>query len=428
MPAQENMTIDERYKYLRIQRPRYLEAGHKRRGEMLSEMESVTGLHRKTLIRLMQKAPVRKPRRKQRGRTYGPEVDDAIRVIAESCDYICAERLGPNLLWLAEHLAAHGELTLTDAVRQKLTTISTSTLRRILKRIGQDQPKLLPKRLGTPRQAYRDIPMRRIPWDEPEPGHFEVDLVHHCGTSSSGQYMHSVQMVDVATGWSERVAVLGRSYLVMQDGFERILARVPFPVVEVHPDNGSEFFNHHLLRFWQDRVKGVRLTRSRPYQKNDNRFVEQKNHTLVRGYLGYERLDSAAQVRAVNELYDKLWVYNNFFQPVMHLERKEYGPGEGQERRVRRWHDPAQTPFDRLCATGRLSAEQRQALEKIRESTNPRRLRREIHELIERIFSLPCADPEQPDDVRETLSATQSSQKGEGTPVTFSIDRTIPLR
>ena len=132
--------------------------------------------------------------------------------------------------------------------------------------------------------------MKRIPWDEAEPGHFEVDLVHHCGPSASGEYVHTLQMVDVATGWSERVAVLGRSFRVMRVGFQRCLERLPFPVLEIHPDNGSEFLNHHLVRFFRDTVQEVDLSRSRPYHKNDNRNVEQKNSTLVRAYLGYGSL------------------------------------------------------------------------------------------------------------------------------------------
>jgi hypothetical protein len=126
------------------------------------------------------------------------------------------------------------------------------------------------------------VPMGRIPWDIGEPGHFEVDLVYHSGASTAGLHGHTIQLVDVATGWSERVAVLGRGQRVMEGGFEHILERLPFPVLELHPDNGSEFFNQHLERFWKEKVQGVRLSHSRPYQKNDNRMVEQKNDTLVR--------------------------------------------------------------------------------------------------------------------------------------------------
>ena len=150
-----------------------------------------------------------------------------------------------------------------------------------------------------------------------------MDTVFHCGPSASGEFICTVQMIDVATGWSERVAVLGRSYLVMEDAFRRMLARLPFPILEMHPDNGSEFMNHHLLRFWKELVAGVELSRSRPYQKDDNRFVEQKNRSLVRDYLGYDRLDTVAQTWAANQFYDKMWVYYNLFQPVMRLEEKD---------------------------------------------------------------------------------------------------------
>ena len=197
-----------------------------------------------------------------------------MRVIAESTDYICAERLTPNLVWLAKHLAAHGELTLSPQLLDQLGRISVSTVERILTRIRQDEPRL-PRRGPKQRnRLLRDVPMKRIPWQEQEPGHFEVDLVHHCGPSASGEYVHTIQMIDVATAWSERVAVLGRSYLVIEDGFNRILARLPFPVQEVHPDNGSEFFNNHMLRFWHGLKPKPQLSRSRPYHKNDNRFVE----------------------------------------------------------------------------------------------------------------------------------------------------------
>ena len=247
--------------------------------------------------------------------------------------------------------------------------------------------------------------MKRIPWHQQEPGHFEVDLVHHCGSSASGEYVHTIQMIDVATAWSERVAVLGRSYLVMKDGFKRILARLPFPVQEFHPDNGNEFFNHHMLRFWRGLKPKPELSRSRPYHKNDNRFVEQKNSTLVRAYLGYDRLDTVAQTLAVNQLYDKMWVYYNLFQPVMRLSEKIWIREEGQSSRTKRRFDKAATPFDRLCATKAISPERKEQLEALRDQTNPRQLRQEIYDLIDYIASLPCAVPGVTEDVRRTLMA-----------------------
>ena len=436
MPTQVKMTINERRKYLQIMQPRYLRGNRKERGKLLDEMEEVTGLHRKSLTRLMGGDLKRKPRRKQRGRTYGHEVDDALRVISESFDYICAERLAPNLVWMATHLATHGEMEVSPSLLEQLDRISISTVARILKRIGQDVPHLPHKSPKKANPLIRGIPMKRISWDEQEPGHFEVDLVHHCGPSASGEYIHTFQAIDVATGWSERVALLGRSYRAMEDAFRRILARLPFPMLEIHPDNGSEFLNHHLIRFWKEKVRGVTLSRSRPFHKpalsavegNDNRFVEQKNNTLVRAYLGYDRFDSVAQTLAINELYDKLWLYNNFFQPIMRLQEKTYIAGESQPSRVKRRFDQAQTPFDRLCATGILPPERQEELERLRQRTNPRRLRQEIYDLIDYIFSLPGAVPGITEDVFQTFLTPEYPQKGDGSPVTLSFDRTIAPR
>jgi hypothetical protein len=407
---------------------RYLQADRKERGQLLNEMEAVTELHRKSLIRLMKGSLVRQPRRRQRSRTYGPEVDDALRVIAESTDYICAERLRPNLRWLATHLAAHGELTVTPHLLEQLDRISVSTVERILTRLRQDEPRLPRRGPRRTNSLLQDVPMKRISWQEQEPGHFEVDLVHHCGPSSSGEYVHTIQMIDVATAWSERRAVLGRSYLVMEDGFSRILARLPFSVQEFHPDNGNEFFNHHMLRFWHGLKPKPQLSRSRPYHKNDNRFVEQKNSTLVRAYLGYDRLDTVAHTLVVNQLYDKMWVYYNLFQPVMRLSEKTAIREEGQPSRVKRCFDKAATPFDRLCATNAISPEQKERLTALRDQTNPRQLRQEIYDLIDYIASLPGPVPGVTEDVRLTLTTNPfSGPDGEQCPAQATAIKPKPL-
>jgi len=227
------------------------------------------------------------------------------------------------------------------------------------------------------------------------------------------------------------VATLGRSSLAMEDGFRRILARLPFPVLEIHPDNGSEFLNAHLLRFWKDTVKDVTLSRSRPFHKNDNRFVEQKNSTLVRAYLGSARFDTAAQTNAINQLYKKMWLYYNFFLPVMRLVEKTTSPSpplQGQPFRIRRRFDRAHTPLDRLCETDAISEQQKQQLRTLRDQTNPRQLRREIHQLQSEIFLLPGAVPGQTEDVYETLFAPVEIQEGEGIPVTLSFESITSLR
>ena len=291
----------------------------------------------------------------------------------ESLDSICAERLTPSLARMAKHLARFGSLVLTREVERQLATISPATVQRLLRKNRARKARL--PRTGPHRanQVTKGVPMGRIPWDTPDPGHFETDLVHHGGESASGEYGHSLQLIDVATGWSERVMLLGRGQQAMERAFHQVLVRLPFAVKELHPDHGSEFFNHHLVRFWKEKVRGVTLSRSRPYHKNDNRNVEQKNDTLVRQYFGQLRLDTLSQIAAGNALYERMWLYYNLLQPVMHLSEKIIA-GE----KVRRKWDQAQTPYQRLLATGVLSPEQQERLNTLYEQTNPLLLREEI--------------------------------------------------
>lgn len=383
MPVEDEMSVSERRKYLKRMKERYVAAKRAERGRLLSEMEQVTGLHRKSLTRLMHAASLeRKKRSTPRPRSYGLEVERIIVRVWESRDYLCAERLTPTLLRMAQHLDRFEPLGLTEQIEEQLATISRATVARILRKHRCLKRRLPQKGAERANQVTKGVPMGRIPWDIKEPGHFEVDLVHHGGESSAGLYGHTIQLIDVATGWSERVAVLGRGQSAMEAGFRRIVARLPFPIVELHPDNGSEFFNQHLVRFWKEKVKGVQLSRSRPYQKNDNRLVEQKNDTLVRHYVGDLRLETAEQVAALDALYEQMWLYYNLFQPVMHLSEKIV---EGQK--IRRKWDEAKTPYERLLETSVLSQEQREKLSQLYEHTNPLRLRQQIYEGLEALWS-----------------------------------------
>jgi hypothetical protein len=212
MSHTDRMDIDERRKYLDKVQPRSQEANRPQKGRLLDEMVAVTGLHRKTLIGHVNFPLDGKERCRERGKSYGPDVDDTLRVITESHDDICAERLQPNLVPMAEQLASHGELVVTEALLDQLGRISVSTVQRRLSRLRQDEPQRRRDRgAAKPSGLLHQVPMGRIPWDVGEPGHFEVDLVHHCGSSASGLYICTLQMLDVATGWTERAAVLGRS-------------------------------------------------------------------------------------------------------------------------------------------------------------------------------------------------------------------------
>jgi hypothetical protein len=403
MSQEERMTIDERRKYLQRMRVRYWQAKNKtERSRLLDEMEAVTELHRKSLLRLINGELARKPRRKQRGKSYGAQVKIAVQRVAESLDYPCAERLQPRLVWMAKHLEAHGEMEITPEVQQQLGRISVSTLRRMLGPVGQEKKRLAHRKEqpGISNSLRRAVPMRRIAWDEPEPGHIEVDLVHHCGSSADGQYAHTLQLVDVATGWSECTPLLGRSYRAMENAFDCILHRMPFAIKELHPDNGAEFFNAFLMKYWKQHIKGLDLSRSRPFEKNDNRFVEENNFSLVRAYVGYGRMDTVAHIRLLHQLYDQLWLHHNFFQPVMRLQQKTV---ETDQFRYRRVYDQAQPPLDRLCATGVLSDKKVDELQTLRDATNPCHLLRRIEQLTDQLFYLPLARHDVTEDVFQTL-------------------------
>src|SRR5260370_39257360 len=257
-PTEEQMTVNDRRTYLKRRKQAYQQANRKERGRLLTEMEQVTGLHRKSLLRLLHAGSLtRKKCTTPRKRTYGVAVEQVILVVWESLDYVCAERLTPVLRETAQHLARFGSVRLTAEVEQQLGQISEATITRLLRKHRARKQRLPRKGPQRANQLRKEVPMKRIPWDTSEPGHFETDLVHHGGESTLGEHGHSLQLIDVATGWSERVAILGGGQAAMEQGFRRILERLPFPIVELHPDNGSEFFNQHLVRFWKEKVTAV---------------------------------------------------------------------------------------------------------------------------------------------------------------------------
>jgi len=409
----EPMTLSERRKYLRLLQPSYRSANRRGRSQLLDEAERVTGRHRKTLIRLLRGDLERKPRSRRRGRSYGPQVEYAVRLVARTLDFPCAERLQPALVSTASSLAAHGELELSADLLERLERISISTVGRMVQRMRRDghQPRLARTRPSPPNPLTRSIPAGRLPRQLPQPGHFEVDLVHHAGDSAAGQYVHTLQLIDVATGWSERVAILGRSYTVMRDAFQRILTRLPFPILELHPDNGGEFFNRFLLTYWKQAVPHLTLSRSRPFHRNDNPLVEEKNGSLVRGYIGFARLDTVAHTNLLNQIYDRMWLLHNFFHPVMR-----------QATHRSRSYDQPRPPFERLCATAAIPTQRQATLADLRQATNPLALRDEVHSLLDRLSRLPAARPGKPQDVRQTLFEAASCLPATAASVTLSIE------
>lgn len=401
MSEKDEMNVNERRKYLHKMWGKYRNASKAEKSQMLDDMGHVTGLNRKYIIRILNGRLSRKKRVRQRGPTYGPDVEDAVRVIAKALDYPCAERLKPMLIFMAEHLMHQGQLWVTQETLEKLEKISVSTLKRMLPKIKRPTEKLAERqpprrRRNTIREVY---PMRKIPLETPEPGHFEVDLVLHCDTDSTGEFIHTIQMTDVATGWSELQAVFGRSFRVMEDGFACILTHLPFPVIEIHPDNGAEFFNQCLLRFWKEKVPTLKISRSRPYHKNDNRFVEENNRSLVRAYVGHGRLDTLAQLSIMRALYEDLCCYHNFFLPVMKTVEKV----ALDELHYRRVFDQPRPPLDRLAETGILRDTNLEMLFQQRQEMDVFALRDRIDQNILKLWQIKPAKQTIPVNIFDTL-------------------------
>jgi hypothetical protein len=422
MSEQDEMTIDERRKYLHKMWGRYRTATKEEKRNMLDDMEHVTGMHRKSIIRILNGRLSRKKRTQERGPTYGIDVMYFVRKISKALDHPCAERLKPNLTFMAKHMINHGQLKVDniDALR-KLETISISTLKRMLANINKSQEKISRKRFPKRKRntLKESFPMRRIPFDTPEPGHFEVDLVLHCDENHAGDYIHTIQMTDVATGWCEIEAVFGRSYRVMKDGFACMLGNLPMPVIEIHPDNGSEFFNHHLLRFWQEKVPDAAISRSRPYHKNDNRFVEENNSSLVRAYIGYGRLDTLSHLLTLREIYEDLTCYHNFFQPVMKTTQKIYV----DEIHYRRVFDQARPPLDRLAEAGVLADAHLERLINIRDQVDILALRERLDTNINKLWRVRMSENATPVNIFDTLRKEKDNPL-----VTLSFEPSIPVR
>jgi len=387
--AAEMMNLKERYKYLRLMKERYQKANRRQKGELLDEMEQVTLLHRKHLIaRMNGPGPYRSQRPRERSREYDDEVDQVIAIIAETLDWICAERIQPTLAETAQQLVKFNEIAVSDEVMEKLGRISISSVGRALARVRPQRKGVLPRaRRGrsADNAAAALVPVSVIPWDEPEPGHFEVDLVQH--GPPDGKVAYTIQCIDVLTGWSERFAMLGNSYPAMWQAFHTFNHHCPIPVREIHSDNGPEFINHALNGYFGRELADADQTRGRKGYKNDNRFVEQKNDTLVRAYVGHLHLHTRQHVRLLNALYSDMWLYYNFFQPVLRqIERTAALKPDGTCR-ITRKHDVAKTPLKRLLqATPPLGRALADRLTNQRDLTNPRALNRKIHQQLDLIY------------------------------------------
>jgi len=313
---------------------------------------------------------------------YDPEVVAALQALWESADYICSRRLQPFASKLLAALRRHGELELVPEVEAQLCRMSSSTMDRLLHpyRLVHVRRGLSTTKPGT--LLRNAIPVRTFTeWDDKRPGFFEGDLVAHCGESTEGFYLCTLSMVDVATGWSECVAVWGKGQDRVGSGVDAIKRRLPFPMLGLDTDNGGEFINRGLYDYC--RRNEITFTRSRSYKKNDQCYVEQKNWSVVRRVVGYDRYSSHAALALLNEVYGYLRMYVNFFQPVLKLVSKERHGAK-----VHKSYDVAQTPNERLSASGLLAPAKQAEMEKLYQSLNPAELRRRIDQSLEKLWTV----------------------------------------
>jgi hypothetical protein len=352
--------------YTEAVRGRYLRASKKEKGRILDEFTKVVGCHRKAAIRLLHRTNQGRVNRK-RGcpRQYGAPVADALRVAWEATDRLCSKRLHPFLPELVKVLRRYGEIAIPAEVEAQLCQMSPSTIDRLLRpwrQFGGHRGFTTTK----PGSLLKNsIPIRTFAdWEEDCPGFLEIDLVHHCGDSTEGFYLTTLSTVDVATGWSECIGVWGKGQQRVGAAVHRVWQRLPFPLLGLDSDNGGEFINQHLHTYCQQ--KEIIFTRSRSYKKNDSCHVEQKNWSVVRRLVGYDRYNSRAALEVLNRVYELLRLHVNFFQPVMKLVAKSR-----QGAKVHKIYDTARTPYQRLIEAGVLTEAKRAELAAIYHGLKP---------------------------------------------------------
>lgn len=382
----DGMAQRSKHEYLRVMWQRYQSADRLTRSALLDEVTRVCGYHRKYAIGLLSRPTAPRPsvRRVSRRRpTYGEPV---IRLLAEvwaAAGYLCGLRLKaalPHWLpWLQRRTAV------PPALAAQLQRISPRQIDRRLR----DRKQRLKRRLyGTTRPGAllkHQIPIKTDHWEVTTPGYLEIDLVSHSGASAAGEFLHTLDCVDIQTTWVERQAVRGKSRQGIVQALTTLEAQLPFALRGVDSDNGSEFINDHLLAWCQTRSAGqtVQFTRSRPYKKDDNAHIEQKNWTHVRKLVGWQRYETPAALTALNTLYAELRLFQNLFQPSMKLVRKV----RVGARLIRRYDAP-QTPFERVRACPEANREKVATLTRLLETTDPFALSQRIDRHLAHLWTL----------------------------------------
>ena len=362
----------------------YRKAGKKEKGRILDGISESTGISRSRARRILSGSGVKKQKKRKPGRA--PKYDAAFVAVLERVwvymDFACGRRFVAGMADMLTALKKCGEFEANEEILAKLKTVSAATADRLLSKAKKG---LIIKGKSTTKPGTllkKDIPIRMgDEWDDAVPGFVEIDLVAHCGESTAGDYVNTLSVTDICTGWTETAAVLNKAQIHISNALKGIETRQLFDFKGIDSDNGSEFINHHLYRWCKER--GIVFTRSRPYKKNDNCHVEQKNWHVVRRNIGYARYEGQAATDVMNEYYALLRLYSNFFLPQTKLIGKIRNGGK-----VRKQYDKPKTPFRRLLESDKISAETKTELQEIFASLNPAELQRKMAAALERLLVL----------------------------------------
>jgi hypothetical protein len=369
--------------YLKVLKARYLRAGREGKTKILNEFCATSGYHRKHIVRLFTRTAVGwKTKPTGRPKEYNPEQLLApLKKIWFATDQMCGKRLKVAIpLWLPYYDSFYEPLS--EAAAAQLLQMSSATIDRLLKPVRvRFSRRLRGTKPGSLLKQH--IPIKTDQWNEKQPGFVEGDTVAHCGTSLLGNFVWSITVTDIYSGWTENGAMWNKGSYGTCEQIRLIEDRLPFPLLGWDSDNGGEFLNYHLLKYFQERQSPVQFTRSRPYHSGDNAHVEQKNWTHVRQLFGYYRFNDQRLVSLMNDLYhNELSLLHNYFYPAMKLEDKIR-----IKSKIKKIHHKPCTPYQRLMESNHLSEERKAKLKQTFEELNPFQLRVIIEQKLKKIFS-----------------------------------------
>lgn len=404
----KKVTVQTRRELVEALRARYGASSRVEKTRILQEFASISGYHRKSAIRILNgSADVReRPLTRVWPRLYDEAVRQALIVLWEASDRVCGKRLKALFPVLLPALERHKHLQLAPAIRIKLTTISAATIDRLLEEVRAASSR--GRTRSAPTALRRSVPIRMFTdWNDPPSGYMEMDLVAHCGDSAAGSYVHTLSLTDLFSGWTECIPLLVRESTLVIESVETLRGSLPFVLRGLDVDNGSEFLNEALVRHCA--THGIEFTRSRPYHKNDQAWIEQKNGSVVRRLVGYRRLEGMTAVEALSRLYAASRLFVNFFQPSFKLKEKS----RLGARVVKRYHAP-ETPCARLLSSGAISEQVKAQLRSVAETLDPLQLLDEIRRMQSHLALLseggqPHTPVSQRDDLSRFLSGLASA-------------------